>query len=62
MPVVGDTDFKEVSKVKGDHKVKPSSDRTGALMRGRDSRAHLLALLLCEQTRWKDGPRNECVV
>ena len=49
MTVVGDTDFKEVSKVKGDHKVKPSSDRTGALMRGRDSRAHLLALLFCEQ-------------
>lgn len=51
MTVVGDKDFKEVSKVKGDHKVKPSSDRTGVLIRGRENRAHLLALLFCEQTR-----------
>ena len=33
MTVVGDKDFKEVSKVKGDHKIKPSSDRTGVLIR-----------------------------
>lgn len=52
MTVVGDKDFKEVGKVKGDHKVKPSSDRTGVLIRrGRDAGAHLLALLFCEQIR-----------
>ena len=62
MTVVGDKDLKEVSKVKGDHKVKPSSDRTGVLIRrGRDTGAHLLVLLFCEQTRWKDGLRNKCV-